>query len=377
MFGPSLLKERMPLTDGDYVPALRWRRGEYQALLRLGSHVKDRIVPLITIPPIEFDFDTRTPKKTVHEHVEPFVRRYKEKWGPRPAWLALDDSIARGRMNNGAHVFDYVLDGLRAHCALAIPVLSLDTDAETKAAVVRAGALDRHGAGVNLRLEDLMRDDVGARATRLAADIGEPLERVDLLVDLAGPNYQPYDAFANALVPALERLGDTQAFRNFVLLGTAIPESFGPLAKGTDELPRHDWLFYKFLLERLPTAMRRPIYGDHTIVHPSFTAAIDFRTIKPPSKIVYTTDSTWAVRKGGAFQSDPDQMHEHCSVITRDPRFGFRGATFSSGDDYIEKCADGAETPSNLTRWKEVGVSHHITMVVHDVANLPDGSSTP
>lgn len=367
----------MPLASGSYVPALRWRQAEYQALLRLGSAVKNRIVPLITIPPIEFDFETRKPKKTVHEHVRPFVGRYKEKWGQRPSWLALDDSIATGRMNDGAHVFDHVLDGLRAHCALAIPVLRLGTDAETKAAATRAAALDRHGIGINLRLEDLMHDDIGTRVKGLLADVGGSPEGADLLVDLGAPDYEPYHAFAEALVPALERLGDTRAFRNLVLLGTAIPESFGPLAKGSHELPRHDWLFYKCLLERLPTAMRRPIYGDHTIVHPSFTAAIDFRTIKPPGKIVYTTDSTWAVRKGGAFQSDPDQMYEHCSVITRDPRFGFRGASFSSGDDYLEKCADGAEKPSNLTRWKEVGVSHHITMVVHDLANLPDGSSTP
>jgi T4 beta protein len=33
-----------------YVPAVRWRTGEYQALLRLSDAAKDRIVPLITIP---------------------------------------------------------------------------------------------------------------------------------------------------------------------------------------------------------------------------------------------------------------------------------------------------------------------------------------
>ena len=367
----------MPLASGDYVPALRWRRAEYQALLRLDGIVKDSIVPLITIPPIEFDFETRMPKKTVHEHVHPFVRRYQEKWGGRPSWLALDDSVASGRMDDGAHVFDYVLDGLRAHRALAIPVLHLGTDAETTAAVVRAAALDRHGVGLSLRLEDLMHDDVGTNIRSLLADVGGSPERMDLLVDLGAPNYEPYDGFAEALVPALARLGDTRTFRNLVLLGTAIPESFGPLAKGSHEFPRHDWLFYKFLLGRLPATMRKPTYGDHTTVHPSFTADIDFRTIKPPGKIVYATGNTWAVRKGGAFQGDPDQMHEHCSVIVGEPRFEFRGGSFSNGDDYIEKCAVGAAKPSNLTRWKEVGISHHITAVVHDVASLPGGSSTP
>ena len=112
MFGRSLLQTLMPLGSGIYVPSLRWRQAEYRALLRLDESIKDRIVPLITIPPIDFDFEAGIPKKTVHEHVYPFVARYEKNWGCRPAWVALDQSIEAGSMNGGVHVFDYVLDGL-------------------------------------------------------------------------------------------------------------------------------------------------------------------------------------------------------------------------------------------------------------------------
>ena len=71
----------MILTSDMYVPAIRWRQGEYQALLRLAPAAKDRIVPFITIPEIEFDFEEWRPKKSVHEHVHPFASRYKGKWG--------------------------------------------------------------------------------------------------------------------------------------------------------------------------------------------------------------------------------------------------------------------------------------------------------
>ncbi|WP_198245633.1 beta family protein [methane-oxidizing endosymbiont of Gigantopelta aegis] len=50
-----------------YVPILKWRLGEYQALLRLDKNIKDNIRPLIVIPPVEFDFEEWRPKKvTVH-----------------------------------------------------------------------------------------------------------------------------------------------------------------------------------------------------------------------------------------------------------------------------------------------------------------------
>ena len=88
MLGASFLESLMPLSDGAYVPALRWRQAEYQALFRLKEPVKRRVVPLLTIPPVEFDFEVGELKKTVHEHVQPFVPRYLKKWGCRPAWVS-------------------------------------------------------------------------------------------------------------------------------------------------------------------------------------------------------------------------------------------------------------------------------------------------
>jgi hypothetical protein len=111
--------------------------------------------------------------------------------------------------------------------------------------------------------------------------------------------------------------------------------------------------------------MRRPNFGDYTIVHPEFTA-VDMRMIKSAGKIVYTTSVNWEIRKGGAFRDNPKQMHEHCASIVRSGNF--KGAEYSSGDDYIAKCAVRAEGPSNQTRWKEVAVNHHITLVLDDLA---------
>ena len=83
----------MIVKPGDYVPSLRWRTGEYQALFRLNDSAKRRIVPFIVIPEIEFDFEEWKDKKTVQEHVEPFPKRYKDKWGARQAWIDVHPKI--------------------------------------------------------------------------------------------------------------------------------------------------------------------------------------------------------------------------------------------------------------------------------------------
>lgn len=357
----------MILNDDMYVPALRWRQGEYQALLRLSSRVKDRIVPYITIPEVEFDFEERRPKKSVQEHVHPFAARYKAKWGKRPAWVSVHSSVADRSMDDGRDVFSHVFEALRSFEASAIPAVPLGASVAVLRSVAAVILEDTHGAAVLVRLEDLMKPDPKARIVTTASSLGTSLDDVDLIVDLGAPNFEPYSTFAGALVAALRRLGDLQAFRNFIVIGTAIPKTFGNVARGADTLPRHEWLFYRTLLARMPGDMRRPNFGDHTIVHPEFTP-MDMRMIKSACKVIYTTADRWEVRKGGAFRDNREEMHDLCASIVNSGKFC--GAGYSTGDEYIARCAARQEGPSNQTRWKDVGINHHMTHVLDDLATL-------
>jgi hypothetical protein len=347
-----------------YVPALRWRQGEYQALARLAAAAKDRTVPYVTIPEVEFDFELWQPKKTVQEHVHPFAARFKAKWGQRPAWVGVHPSISGKPMGDGRDIFTYVFEALRAFQANAMPIVPLDASPPMVASVAAIVATDGLGAGIAVRLEDLMKPDAGTRIEVLTASFGQLLDEVDLVIDLGAPNFEPYNSFAGALIAVVQKL-DLHAFRNFVVIGTAIPETFKDVAKGADQLVRHDWLFYQTLLGKLPAGMRQPNFGDYTIVHPEF-APVDMRKIKSAGKLVYTTSTAWEVRKGGAFRDNPGQMHDHCASIVASGKFS--GAGFSSGDDYIAKCAVRTAKPSNQPWWKFVTINHHITHVLDDLS---------
>ena len=359
----------MILTDEHYVPSLRWRMAEYQALMQLTPRVKDRVVPLITLPDVEFDFETWQPKKTVHEHILPFPKRFWNKWRRRPAWVTLSDNIAAGHMNDGAHVLDYIFDQLHAFNSRAIPAIPLAADMNTVVAAGRAIARDQLGMGIILCLEDLMVSNSRRKVDALTVSAGTTHNATDLIIDLRAPNFKPYAVFASLLTAAMGRLGDLHVFRNLILLSTAIPDTFAGVALGTDRISRRDWAFYFALLAALPSEMRRPIYGDYAIVHPDFVAR-DMRMIKPRGKVIYATTENWVTRKGRAFRGNEAQMQEHCQEIIGDAAFAFKGSTFSYGDDYIDKCANGQAGASNLTRWKGVGINHHITLVVQDLATL-------
>lgn len=355
----------MILTKGMYVPALRWRMAEYQALMRLSTKAKERIVPYITIPDREFDFESWQPKKTIHEHVHPFVARYEKKWGGRPAWIGVHQGIANGVMNDGRDILTYVFDGLRTFDPKVIPSIRLDAESNLQRSVAGIIERDGQGAAIALRLEDLMKKDAFARVVAMFRSLGIDESVVDLIIDLGEPNFQPYDKFSIALIAAMRRLGDLNRFRNFVLVGTAIPETFKDIAKGQCELPRHDWLFFQTLLLKLPSGMRRPNYGDYTIVHPDFRP-VDMRKIKSSGKLIYTTEKFWWTYKGSSFRGNEEQMHEHCMTLVESGIF--KGNEYSYGDDYIGKCSVRKAPPSSLTRWKDVAINHHITHVLDDLS---------
>lgn len=359
----------MNLDSDFYVPSLRWRMGEYQALFKLADSVKDRIVPFIVIPEVEFDFEDWAPKKTIQDHVAPFPKRYQKKWGMRPAWIDVHPAIGSGQMANGSFPIEYVFEQLRFLGSLAVPVTSLDVDHAVNIAVAKIIDIDKRGVAIRARIEHVMKPDFSNKISQLLIDLQINPDHVDLIIDLGSPNFEPYEDFANALLYSFKSIKDLPLFRSFVLISCAFPEKV-PLAKPGGILPRHDWAFFKTVRQKLLGNARIPNYGDYTIVNPEFTPQ-DMRKIKSGGKVVYTTANSWLVKKGGAFRDNPGQMHGLCMAIVVSGQF--MGASFSDGDKYIEQCANQIKGPSNQPRWKQVAINHHITHVLHDISNLNAG----
>lgn len=363
----------MKVSSANYVPVLSWRQAEYQALFRLPESAKAKIVPLIAIPRIEFDFETYQPKHTVEEHVGPFPKKFAAKWGNRPAWLDIDSSLWNAHMPDGTSIHEHVFKALVAQGCRAVPVAHLDSPAVVLSAM--ASLVPALGVGMRIGIGELTSPDASAKLTLLLAALNASSEQTDLLVDLGSPNYEPIPIFVNALRHALTGLNGYTAFRSIVVLGTAFPESLKNIHPPGAVLPRTDWTFYRAFRAASAGDPRLPVYGDYATVAPGFAADFDMRVVKPAGKLVYTTATDWIVKKGGSFRGDPAQMHKHCQSVIASGLF--RGSGFSFGDKYIQECAVGAAPPSNLTRWKEVGISHHIMQVLDDLSIPPSTVGAP
>jgi len=355
----------MAISKEQYVPVLKWRQGEYQALLRLKENEKELITPLLMIPPREYDFEEQRIKKTAHEHVETFPTRLIKKWGLRLALVDTHESLESEKMNDGTSIVSYIFTELRKSKSLAIPVVNLSRGSFYLNEIKKIISIDNNGASLRIKLEELMSKDLDKNITSLLKAVGVNYPMVDLVIDLGEPeSFEPYNIFSNALVSKIKTIKGLSKFRSFVVTGMSLKLS--KVKKPGAISNRHEWNLYKQLVVDLKN-IRIPSYGDYTIESPAFSN-LDMRLMKPSGKIVYTSDNQWFISKGGAFRDDPKQMITHCRAIINSGHYC--GETYSHGDQRIKDTYNGKENTGNLGTWKQVGVNHHITKVIDQLSNF-------
>lgn len=356
------------IQHNQYVPVLKWRQGEYQSLMRLDDSLKDKIVPLIVIPPIEYDFEERRPKKNIDEHLVKFGRRLNEKWGKRLALIDMHDSLDGETMDDGRLPIQYIMDALDGYSCNYVPVLSLGRSTQF-AEAIKNNLQNIDGVALRLALSEIANPDVNARLSSLIASLDVKKKQVDLIIDLVRPDiFTPYSGFGKLVSHYMKNIFDVNNYRSLVLIGTSL--NLKEIKKPGGEFDRHEWIFYQVLIEDHIGDGLIPAFGDYSIEPPEFQDT-DFRLMNPAGKIIYTCDDTWMVIKGGSFRDNRSQMVEHCRKIIRSMHYS--GNEFSWGDAKISEIAENKSTNyGQLGTWKQVGVSHHLTKVIHQIANYFD-----
>jgi hypothetical protein len=358
----------MVITTADYVPALKWRQGEYQALWRLNDAQKARIVPLIEVTPPDFDFEQWQPKKTIDGHLEKFAARFKQKWGQRPALLdagLLDPTV---RMIGGKNPLLWLMDQVRPDGANLIPVTGFERDVDYQSAVRIAHAVDGHGAALRCGLEEAADPDFADNVEVLAETLELEVSHLDIVIDLKSPNFEPIDGLATLLSNVLLASPAFQAARSLTIVATAFPPSMAEVKGPIQFISRREWLLYKALMGLLAAGTRRPAFGDYAIASPELPRG-DMRLLKPSATVRYAVNDGWIIAKGSNVRDNGfEQYRGCCGVVTGSA--SYLGAGFSPGSEYIEHCRSGVAATGNLSTWRWVGTNHHMTKVVHDLASF-------
>ncbi|MGV8026332.1 MAG: beta family protein [Anaerolineaceae bacterium] len=352
-----------------YIPCLRWKLGEYQALSKLSPATKESIMPLIEVAEISYDFEKKETSKNLDEHLISFAKKVKEKWGRKTCFIDIQHIEPYGLMSSGQHPAKFVFEDLRLKGVCAVPVIRLNLDSRTKNTFIEIINVDRKGLCIRVNVDEVTKEDFSVSLKNMIRNFSLANDQCDLIIDLQSPNFKPLNGFANLLSKIITKIPNLDEWRTFGIIGTSFPSTMGGLSMGISTIPRDEWCLYKLLFTDLRrNAVRIPNFGDYAINYPEILS-LDMRLVKPSASVRYSINDKWLIAKGRNVRDYGfGQYIKLCKLVVETA--GYCGPGFSAGDEYINDCANGKSSTGNLSTWRWVGTNHHIEMVVHDLATL-------
>jgi hypothetical protein len=349
-----------------YVPVLKGKRGEFDALAGLADAHRPGLTPLIEVIPVPWDWTNDIPTKPLGEHLKSTVDRLATSWGGKqPVWL---DTLwlEPGDTVSGKPALEHLFDEARGHLH-ALPVGGPGRDTAHTQSIAAIQATDQRGAVLRLDPEDLGDPTaLTAAVTGWLQTVGVTAPAVDLVVDFGAIDSALAPSItlaASAIIPTLPYLND---WRTFTLVSGGFPVNLSEIKTDSiHRLARCDWTLWQTVISRNPP--RLPAFGDYGIGHPELTE-LDPRIIRPTAAIRYTADDEWVIVKRRSTQHGFDQFQTASATVLSQPEW--EGKAHCGGCSFIDACAAGGPT-GNLTTWRRVGTLHHLTHTAVQLSNLP------
>lgn len=364
-----------------YVPVLKAKSGEFDALEMLDASVKERITPLIELTPIPLKWlenqDEPVPTRTIDEHIDWLADRIATSWKPDvPIFIDGWHIETEDVLSDNTEPIEGVLSRLRNRALNCIPVVGIDRVGEYLDVVAQFA---ENGCDVCVRLKPQDLENTGSldeQVFGLLSHLKIPESRGHLVVDFRSITPAVASALKVALPFQLAAVPSLTKWKTVTLAASAFPADLSEVSKySLDTFSRAEWDIWAHLRQTKDKLKRLPTFGDYTVTHPELSV-FDPRTMSISPKIKYTDTLQWVVAKGEAHRrkksktkSAPakDQYPHLCKMIIDHP--AWKSADFSKGDEYIAKCKTKEVGPGNPQKWVTVGAVHHIAFVVRQLAN--------
>jgi hypothetical protein len=352
-----------------YVPAIRWRQGEYLALQELTDAQRRRMTPLVDIPPVPWDYEEDAPSKTIDQHLARVPDQMERAWGLRePIFIDLGLLDPEVRTAGGLHPLNALFRLLEERGVRTVPVTGSERDNDYQTAVRDAAARNGRGAAIRLTPDDVSEDDLMDRAGETREIIQTELDETDLILDFGNIQADQVGLVSRLAGNAIRSIPDVNDYRSLTLLSGAFPINLADVTPGLGLIPRADWDLW--LQVRTRARSRIPAFGDYTATHPD-QQEMDPRIMQMSASIRYATESHWLIARGRSVRSPRfggfSQFNDLARLLTQQPQF--TGHRFSWASDFIEACAAGGPT-GNPATWRKVATNRHMVLVVHQIANL-------
>lgn len=263
-----------------------------------------------------------------------------------------------------ADAIDAMFAAIRAY-AKAVPVVSPGEPRPTLTAVREIVETDQRGLVLRIDVGDLVNPDsnVHNNIDATLSECGVTWSDVDLVLDAGLEEGRP--SVRAALVgQAIRSLPSTTEWRSTVVALSAFPQQLSSLVKADSlgKLSRDDAAAFSMIKNAHQDGTLS--FADYTIGNPVYADT----PFAPIPNIRYTADESWLVHRASKRNDRAPQYRQLASDLASAAHFF--GNRFSPGDQYIQDVANGHAGPGNPMTWLRAGISHHLHVVAHRLANL-------
>lgn len=351
-----------------YVPILKGKKGELDALKKLKASTKNLIQPLVEIPPVPWNFIEEAHTKSVSDHVAPLGEKLVSSWGNGSA-MYLDSNLIDSVNGSTPTALLSVAESIDPQSLKIIPVTGISREEGQINACKSVSQTHSEGACIRIEREDMNRADLSTEITNLIEKLLIPIDQVDLLIDMQHLADDQTSLYPMAVMGVLFSLGGiVDDFRSLTIAGASFPPDMSDVSQNSSKrIPRKELEIWNTICSRLPKN-RWPRFGDYAVSHPTLSK-IDPRIMSPSASIRYTIQTEWLILKGRSLRRFKfDQFHSLSKALTNSSEFC--GEAFSAGDEFIHTCGTDMDSKTgNLTTWRFVGTNHHIEYVTQQLAS--------
>jgi len=359
-----------------YVPILKGKTGEYDAL-----HVDSQLVRNAATPLVEAQL--KLGRRGIAGASQIADHLWRALGPKRPFYLDFprlegDETVQIKRQP--VNVIAYVLAECRSSKGAmhVIPVATTRMHPARTHAIADAAATDMRGVCLRLTRDEFIgasKQDLSGTITGVLGSLRISAVDIDLMLDLGLVTKRK--ATSSGVAQAISRLPHIDQWRNLIVAGSVIPPTLKQFPTNRiSTLPRDEWVLWIELTNLSRTDLPRlPTYADYGIQSPEPPVDLDemdprlIRSLMRVS-IRYTSEDNYLIARGGKASLGPEQYIQLCKKLMH--HSDFKGAGFSAGDKCIVDVADGTRRPADQRMWRMVGASHHMQLVCSQLDQMCD-----